>query len=238
MSGWRGARAEGGTGPHPAVSAGPVRVRVRSNTTSAPCGPCRGELVRMSRRFRVVLVSMSLIMAIGAATIPSASASGADRALVTVSRNAAFSTQGQSLWGRGTQQAISGNFPFFDKSWNESGSVGGITNTCWAPNPFGGCFSGGDFGATLGGSTSGRVGLGVHYRLDPGALAIDYPMRVNFRMPQKFRAGSWFTIGSSGNVLPNAQIETVAPDGSFDLNGVFGFSAHTTSKACLVTCTE
>lgn len=192
-----------------------------------------GRMVRGIVVVPVLVALWSLVM-----PAPVGTATEATPGLRKVTRTAAFHTQGQSLWGRGTGQTLASDVPIFDVPWNESGSIGSITSICIVPHPFGGCITSADFGATLGGTTSGRVGLLGRYELGAGALAIDYPVQVAFRMPRTFTPGTWATIGTSLEILPGAKITTVTPDGHIDLNGVFGFFADARAKGCLVSCAE
>jgi hypothetical protein len=161
-----------------------------------------------------------------------------ERNVRTITRTASFHTDGQSLWGRGAGQELASDIPFFDLSWDESGSAGEISSVCMFPDLRGGCATSGDFGARLHGATGGRVGLGAHYKLGAGELTIDYPVQIEMLAPASFTPGKWATIKSALDVLPDARITTATPDGHIDLNGVFGFSANAGAKGCLVSCGE
>jgi hypothetical protein len=192
----------------------------------------------MSGRVRRLVMALPLVLALWAVILLPSWAATAGAGVHTVGRTASFHTAGQSLWGRGAGKSLASDVPIFDQSWNQSGSVGGITTICILPDLTGGCITSADFGATLNGSTTGRVGLSVHYELGAGDLAIKYPVQVQFRMPVSFTPGHLVTMGSGLEVLPGAKITSVSPDGHLDLNGVFGFTAHAGAKACVVTCSE
>lgn len=60
-----------------------------------------------------------------------------------------FSTTGQNLWQQGTTGIIEIDHVFFNKTWNQTGTIGGITNV-----------AGFEFGATVTAGTWGEIGSG------------------------------------------------------------------------------
>jgi PKD repeat protein len=142
-----------------------------------------------------------------------------------------FETTGQNLWGPGSGDAPSSNtYTFFSQTWNKSDSERRKER-----------LEGLDFGAEIGGSTSGEISLGAEFKgFSGGGVSVHYPVDISLSVPpaDSFRPGERISIGSSALVKPGASM-TVAPSaGDIALVGTFAFSGGATADVCFLECEE
>jgi len=106
----------------------------------------------------------------------------------TVTQPADFYTTDQSLWMQGNSGLVDIDIPFFDVSWNESGSIGGITTIAGFP-----------FGAVVNAGTWGQIGSGLRIEFGNERVDVDYISDINLTMPADgtFEKGDEITISTA-----------------------------------------
>lgn len=152
-------------------------------------------------------------------------------ATVPVAHTMTFSTSGQSMWGPANAPSnIDFTITLFDEGWSEGGSTSNIADAL-----------GTQWGGSIGGSTSGAVGLSFRiFDIGTGDVRADYPVRVVLDVPEpnSFRAGETVTIGTRFELLPGWSLATSPPGGTLAINGRFGTSLSATGKVCFFGCSN
>jgi len=148
---------------------------------------------------------------------------------VQVSYNLAFSSHNQSMWGPANAPSnLDFTVPLFDESWTAGGSANGIFSAF-----------GLQWGPSISGNTSGRVGLSFRiHDIGTGAVNLDYPVRVvlDLPAPNSFRDGEAVTIDSRFDLLPGWSLGTAPPGGALTLNGIFGTHLGASGQFCSFGC--
>ena len=193
---------------------------------------------------RITLAALSGACLLVFAAVPAQAA--------TYSAGLDFEATDQSMWSQGTAGIIDFN-RFIGPQWNESGTVGGIAHVttpeitivpevcAWGvctPEVTIPAANLGDYGATISGSTNGRIGFDLNFDLDTGSVNVDYPGTANFEYPD------------AGDIIPGAgtlaistlfsegstALSTNFPEASLTLDFVFDVFASGAFKACIATC--
>ena len=150
-------------------------------------------------------------------------------ATVPVAHTMTFSTSGQSMWGPANAPSnLDFTLTLFDEGWSEGGTTESIANAL-----------GTQWGGSIGGSTSGAVGLSFRiFDIGTGEVRAEYPVRVVLDVPEpnSFRAGETVMIGTRFEVLPGWALATSPPGGTLAINGRFGTSLSATGKVCFFGC--
>lgn len=157
--------------------------------------------------------------------------------------NGTFTTTGQSMLGPGVAVTQNVKEDLFSFGWNESASIGDIETVSIDPcDPIPGvsCDIGGDFGAELTASTSGKMGMSVTFRgATSGTVSITYPVTIGLQITTEYPANGakTITIESSISVDAGAKVVNVAPTySSVSLDGEFGFHAGIGGRLCFFEC--
>ncbi|MGD9494202.1 MAG: gliding motility-associated C-terminal domain-containing protein [Bacteroidales bacterium] len=148
----------------------------------------------------------------------------------TVTQYANFYTNDQSLWMQGNSGLLDLDIPFFDVSWNESGSIGGITTIAGYP-----------FGAVVNAGTWGQIGSGLRIEFGTEKVDVVYNTDVNLTMPADgtFEKGDEITISTA--LDPHENTSSITRD---EYNVIFqiwmaiGFGFDIGGQFCFFDCTN
>ncbi len=148
----------------------------------------------------------------------------------TVTHYAPFHTQNQSLWRQGATGLVNINVPFFDLSWDESGSFGGITHVAGFP-----------FGAEFNAGTWGAMGSGLRIEFGNERVEIDYQADIDLEMPASgtFEKGEEITINTSYDPIDDSC--NISPDEYnilFRIWFAMGFGFNIDGEFCFFDCTD
>lgn len=148
----------------------------------------------------------------------------------TVTHNAPFHTDNQSLWQQGAAGVFEINYPFFNVSWDESTSFGNIVSVAEM-----------DFGVELEASTWGEIGSGLRIEFGTEKVAIDYPVEIDLEMPAagQFNKGDEITILT--DFTPDAsacQMEVDTYNIIFQIWTSIGFGFEIGGDFCFFGCTN
>ncbi len=141
----------------------------------------------------------------------------------TLTYSAQFAVDDVDPWGgTGVDRASQ----LYDVSWNESGYASDTDS-----------LAGAEFGGSIGGATTGRLGIEFGYDASAGTLDIDYPALVDVTYPEDetYFPGDTIRISTvnrssagSFDFDPGAQDYTVT--------GALALTADATAELCFVTC--
>jgi hypothetical protein len=159
----------------------------------------------MRNRFSLTLVA-GLLGAVLSASVPA-------KAQMLYDANLDFSTTNQNMWGSGSALTYD-YYQQFGPSWNQSGSIGGISN---------------NVGLEVSGSTSGQVGMYLSVHADSGSVNVDYPVQVqlDYSKPVGWKPGDPIQVTSSYVLQPQgASISTASPNGHVSIGTFVNMSAN------------
>lgn len=192
------------------------------------------------------LVALSALVFLMALSLWSlANANHVPVAPATTNNNVTFQTSGQSMWGPASAPGVSNvTVPIISEGWNESDSKSDVAHVhVDVPGFVTDLLGIGDvdehFSATIGGSTSGQIGISARFQnVGSGAVAVTYPVQVTLTTPaaNSFKPGQTVTIGSSVTLLPGRNLSTTAPQGTVSILGTFGFATSATASVCVFDC--
>lgn len=148
----------------------------------------------------------------------------------TVTQYAHFYTNDQSLWMQGDTGLLNLDIPFFDESWNKTGSVGRITTIAGYP-----------FGAVVNAGTWGEIGSGLKIRFGTEKVDVVYNTDINLTMPAdgSFEKGDEITISTA--LDPNETTSSITRDEYnvlFRIWMTFGFGFEISGQFCFFDCTS
>lgn len=87
-------------------------------------------------------------------------------------------------------------------------------------------------GATLGGSTNGRVGLDLSYAIDSGSVNAGVSFDTRVQVPEEIVAGEYFFLNPSSALAEDQSLTTNFPEVSAKIDAVFQASASFSGQAC------
>jgi|GEM_PF-5694380 len=203
----------------------------------------RGQKPRVSFR-QAILTLSALVFFLTLTWWERASADHIPAAPVTMNNNATFQTSGQSMWGPASAPGVSNvTVPIISEGWNESDSKSALEHVhVDVPGVVTDLFGIGDvdehFGGSIGGSTSGQIGISARFDVGSGSVGVTYPVQVTLTTPaaNSFKPGQTVTIGSSVALLPGGNLSTTAPQGTVSILGTFGFATSATASVCIFDC--
>jgi hypothetical protein len=144
------------------------------------------------------------------------------------SLSADFTTGGQSLFATGNGAvSFSGTV---GTSWNQSGSVGSISNVTVAGQNIG------DYGAIFSGSTSGNISLTGSAIASGGNLSANVPVDLSLQLPSSVHPGDTFTVSSNYSYGSGANFTTQSPTFGFGVGVGYNLQASLGVEACYAEC--
>jgi gliding motility-associated-like protein len=142
-----------------------------------------------------------------------------------------FHTENQSLWQQGTSGVFDIDYIFFNQTWNNSGTYGGITN-----------IAGYQFGATVTAGTWGEIGSGLEINFGTEQLDIDYVANQVIQKPtdNTFFTGDQIMLNTSFNpvAVPTSNMVTDEYDANITLWLKFGMGMSMSANVCVFSCTN
>lgn len=146
--------------------------------------------------------------------------------VTTCTATGQFQTGGQSMFAGNSQITASGTA---GTSWNDSGSAGSIGHASVLGIDLG------NYGAQVGGSTSGNVSVSGNVVAGGGTVGATVPFTDTLTLPSSVHPGDSFTVNSSLS-FSNAGFTTQSP--GFGLGAAVGFqlTAGVSAEACFVGC--
>jgi hypothetical protein len=193
---------------------------------------------------RTTLAALSGAFLLALAAVPAQAA--------TYSAGLDFEATDQSMWSQGSAGIIDFH-RFIGPQWSNSGTVGGIVNVttpeivlvpevcAWGvctPEVAIPAANLGSYGATITGSTNGKIGFDLDFDLDTGSVNVDYAGSANFAYPDPadiIPGAATLAIQTAFSEGATA-LSTNFPEASLSLDFVFDVFASGGFKACVATC--
>lgn len=143
-----------------------------------------------------------------------------------ISQSVVFETFGQSMWGPGSSIAFSNlDDPLFlGTSWDESGQILKIGDPTEGGN-----------GVRVAGSSSGKVGLELGYKIDSGTVNSTLPFEFLLDIPDanQLVSGQVFSMGvTQASLLGGAFLQTISPTIQTYADLVLQATASVTAEGC------
>lgn len=144
----------------------------------------------------------------------------------SITQQVKFNSVGQSMWSPGQSTAFSNlNDPLFlGTTWNESGSILKIGDPTLGGN-----------GVSVSGSTSGKVGLELGWKVDSGTINTSLPFNFTLDTPDRNQlvSGNTFSFGvSQASLDSNAFLRSVSPTIQAYADLILEAKASVTAKGC------
>lgn len=148
----------------------------------------------------------------------------------TVTQNANFESDSNSMWGLSGNPTIEDEISLFHVPWNQSINTGSGGIVTIVGQSFGGAFQG---------AISGQIGSKIGYNFTSGAINVQYPIDVNIEHPTDltYDQGDIVTIGTDYVVLDSNKLETIYPGGEVKWDLYFQLAASASATICVFGCT-
>ncbi|MDH5643216.1 MAG: hypothetical protein OEY63_03365, partial [Gemmatimonadota bacterium] len=150
-------------------------------------------------------------------------------ATVTVPYDVNFQTSGQNMFGPGDASPDPVTLDVFSLNWNQSGNASDIQD-----------FWGMKFGGSIGGGTSGDVGMRLVFpEMKNGQVAIDYPVDIMIEVPEpnSFRDGETVSIRTGWQLKDGWSFTTTPTQTTMDFRGSVALSGYASGDLCVFSCT-
>jgi hypothetical protein len=176
---------------------------------------------------------LSLAVVFLALAIPSTSLAQVAGTTIPQSDAVPFSTAKQNIWApAGIDPDALAVYWLFNDTWDEGDSTTGIQNVSTI-------FGNQQFGGSISGSTSGRVGMNFSISgLSESWIDVNYPVEITIDVPQanSFRAGEPVTIPTSWRPTEGGDFTPDVEPLVMSIGGAFGYSASADFDVCVFSC--
>ena len=147
----------------------------------------------------------------------------------TVTQNAPFESDSNSMWGLSGSPIIEDEISLFHFDWNQSINTGSGGIVTIIGQSFGGAFQGG---------ISGQIGSKIGYNFNSGSIDVKYPVDVDIVYPtdSTYDQGDLVTVSTSYTVLDSSELNTIYPNGEVKWDIYFQIGASASATVCAFGC--
>jgi gliding motility-associated-like protein len=147
----------------------------------------------------------------------------------TVTQNAPFESDSNSMWGLSGNPIIEDEISLFHVDWNQSINTGSSGIVTIIGQSFGGAFQG---------SISGQIGSKIKYNFNSGSIDVKYPIDVDITYPSDstYDQGDLVTVSTSYTVLDSSELATIYPNGELRWDLYFQLGASASATVCAFGC--